>query len=1013
MNDSGHKKKNPGGRREDVSDRLTGLPGMRSLFDYANALLQENRDDPNFRAAFVYINIIGFKHYNGKYGFEQGDELIRETAEILKDCFPKDLVAHSDADHFGLVSTAEDTEERLAAAHDRIRAIRREDPVEMKAGIYFTGGSREPDAASAASDHARTACDIIHDDASLFVQVYSGQVAEQAARQTYIEEHIDSAIERGDIRVYYQPIVRALTGKLRGFEALARWQDPKYGFLSPADFIPVLEKSHQIHKLDYYVVDQTCRLLQKEYEAGREIVPVSFNLSRLDFILTDPFVEIEKIVRAHGLQRDMLRVELTESTIISNHDWMKEELGRFHEAGYYIWMDDFGSGYSALNVLKDFQFDTLKIDMEFLRDYSEKSREIVASMVSMAKRIGTHALAEGVETREQADFLRKIGCEMLQGYYFGKPAPYDENIINWQERGGGIEPRSMRRYYDAISEIDVQTDKPLSLIEYDGRQMTVLYNNPSLKELLAKLEYRDPDAEEDMVRIADHYVVTRQELFLSKYNWAKEIGKTRELRLVDHDHYIHYSITCIAASKGRMAFTFYCTDLMDESEDIRKGQSELDGMTRNLLLLYDNIFLHHLDPERDYIETVFQDPYFDRPPGTQYAGSRKHIRGYGEKMIYPDDLPRFLADNDPAKFVERIQESPTRSLVNQYRVLDSNGKYVWKVFDYILLPNQQEQVMMVTVKDSILATKRSLEQVASVYYAEINESADETDHANSYMIGTHESGLTDRDMLISLLSQDRISVFWKDRDLRYLGANDRFLRTFGLNDPNAIIGKTDEEIGWSVLEKNLQDAEHRVLGGAHEYDVVSRRNIGGSIHTCFCSEVPLYGDGQIVGVIGVWFDPEEVRELEEMVKTAETHDLQSGLLNGRGLLEAVFLLNNKRAVEGVPVHMFYLNVLSCQQILNEYGRETFWKLVRAIGDALKEELGFHAVIARLTGGVFVILVTDSSREQTPEETERSAARAVESIHTVNGNDVTVIVETKRISGLREIIQSEALLDSLE
>lgn len=231
--------------------------------------------------------------------------------------------------------------------------------------------------------------------------------------EQYILDHLDEAIARGYIHVYVQPVVRTLTRQVCGMEALARWQDPVHGLLMPGIFIDVLEKHRRIHKLDLYMVRKICE--HYRYSGNRADVPVSVNLSRLDYELCDIFFEVESEVRANKVPRSHLCIEITESALSENEDLMRDYIDRFRKAGYAVWMDDFGSGYSSLNVLKDFELDELKIDMRFLSDFHNRSKMILASIIQMAKHINIQTLAEGVETEEQFAFLRNIGCEKVQG----------------------------------------------------------------------------------------------------------------------------------------------------------------------------------------------------------------------------------------------------------------------------------------------------------------------------------------------------------------------------------------------------------------------------------------------------------------------------------------------------------------------------------------------------------------------------------------------------------------------
>ncbi len=276
--------------------------------------------------------------------------------------------------------------------------------------------------------------------------------------EQYIVDHFDEALEHGYIKVYFQPVVRTLTRKYCGMEALARWEDPEYGLLMPGEFIGVLEKHRRIHELDTRVLNIVCETfkLMNSYVD----VPVSINLSRLDYELCDIFEVVESAVLYHKVPRSSLCIEITESVLASNEDRMHQYIDRFITAGYAVWMDDFGSGYSSLNVLKDFMFDEMKIDMRFLSDFSTRSKKILASIVNMAKEIGIQTLAEGVETEEQFEFLRNIGCEKIQGYLFGRPMPFEVCLRYVEEAGMTWESPKLRWYYDDIGKLNVLSARP-------------------------------------------------------------------------------------------------------------------------------------------------------------------------------------------------------------------------------------------------------------------------------------------------------------------------------------------------------------------------------------------------------------------------------------------------------------------------------------------------------------------------------------------------------------------------
>ena len=313
----------------------------------------------------------------------------------------------------------------------------------------------------------------------------------------YVISHLDEAIENHWIKVYYQPVIRTLTGELCGMEALARWVDPQIGFLSPASFIPVLEQVRLIHQLDAYVLEEVCHMLRQRLNHNLPITPVSFNLSRYDFDMVDVFHLVEKTRAAYQIPRDALHVEITESALAVNDDAVYRAVDRLRDEGYEIWLDDFGSGYSSLNILKDYTVDLIKLDMGFLRSFTEKSRNIICSVIDMAKELGPKTLVEGVETQEHAEFLASIGCGRQQGYLYGKPQPLVGMLAHIEADARRIEPRKWCHYYDTASIAIRQTNQTSALFDlHEDGYLHFLYVNKPYRKQIHALGYSCQDVED-------------------------------------------------------------------------------------------------------------------------------------------------------------------------------------------------------------------------------------------------------------------------------------------------------------------------------------------------------------------------------------------------------------------------------------------------------------------------------------------------------------------------------------
>ena len=398
---------------------------MEKYYSGSKSFSRGSADD----MVFLFLDIEHFKSYNGRYGHAAGNELLRNFANLIRERFPDDLVCRFSDDHFIIFAKDVDIAPRLQVLKSYIQKADSEVRMGLKTGAYKdTDRTHEP---AACIDRARYACNSIKKQFDHDYCIYGPAMHTEIHRKQYIINHIEEALAKGYIVPYYQPVVWAEDGSVCGLEALARWNAPKYGLLSPGVFISVLEEYRLIYRLDHYIMERVCQDIAEAHAKGHTILPVSLNFSRLDFELTDDLVtDVDVCCKKYGISKDELHVEVTESALAGNSSELHAALDRFRQLGYALWLDDFGSGYSGLNVLKEYDFDTMKIDLQFLRHFSEneKAQPILRSIVNLADTLGMQTLTEGVETPEASNFLKNIGCQRLQGYLFGKPMPKEELI---------------------------------------------------------------------------------------------------------------------------------------------------------------------------------------------------------------------------------------------------------------------------------------------------------------------------------------------------------------------------------------------------------------------------------------------------------------------------------------------------------------------------------------------------------------------------------------------------------
>lgn len=444
-------------------DKVTGLPNTNYFRSFAKSYLKsclEKADIP----AVVLINVSNMQAYNNRYGFEKGDQLLSQIAQLLQKFFDDGVLVRFAEDNFLLATDAPDLVKSLEGAAEEID---KETDASIRAGVYRYKNISE--GVMTAVDKAKRALRYLNNNRAVVCQVYNQEVKQDFERRGYVLENFQKALDEGWIRPYFQLESRSLTGRICGAEALARWVDPKYGVLGPGFFIEVLEEAHLVHKLDLAIIRQVCAMLARRRAEQQPLVPISVNLSRVDFQVCDIFAEIEKIRHYFKLPASLLKIEILESTVTSKPQELRQAIANFHASGYEVWMDDFGSGYSNFNNLDEYDFDLLKIDMVFLRDFDSRAKvkTLLAIVVDMAKKLGMHTLCEGVETQEQSDFLREIGCERQQGYLFSKPIPEEEFLAKLAK--AKLEDPDSNSYYDTVSRVNVLFDPMIDR----GSQQTV------------------------------------------------------------------------------------------------------------------------------------------------------------------------------------------------------------------------------------------------------------------------------------------------------------------------------------------------------------------------------------------------------------------------------------------------------------------------------------------------------------------------------------------------------------
>ena len=407
-------------------DELTGIYNKQAFYAKTKEMLLDN-PDKNFD--LLRINIERFKVLNDLFGESTGDKLLRYIGKFLKEInLPLCVSGRLYADNFVVCYEAGKGDSRrmintLQMVADSFAINNR---TILSFGLYRIDDKTLP--VSVMCDRANMALWKAKGNFKNPYCEYDEKMRQQVLKEQKIINAMERAIQNKEFTLYLQPKYDIEKGTIIGAEALVRWISLENGFISPGDFIPVFENNGFVYEVDKFIWEESCRYLRKWLDEGREVHPISVNVSRID--LYDPKLvqHLVNLREKYQLPSQYLELEITESAYTEDPEQIITITRQLREAGFVILMDDFGTGYSSLNMLKDIQIDVLKLDMGFLKssDYSAKGGNILTAILKMAESLKMQAIAEGVETKEQVEFLKSIGCKYVQGFYYSKPLPVDE-----------------------------------------------------------------------------------------------------------------------------------------------------------------------------------------------------------------------------------------------------------------------------------------------------------------------------------------------------------------------------------------------------------------------------------------------------------------------------------------------------------------------------------------------------------------------------------------------------------
>ena len=604
-------------------DTLTGISNKDKFYEDTQRLIVEH---PDKRFAIIRLDINHFSLINSFFGMDEGNSLLKYIAKHLRvntADFSGSAFGRLEADIFGICvpySDKQSVEHFVMRSMNALQNFSSAYYIVPCFGIYITGEEDIP--VSIMFDRATLAAKHCKGNYVNYFEYYNDDMRLRIEKEQEIVNDMNYALQDNQFTIYVQPKYNVMTNTPAGGEVLVRWIHPKKGMIPPGIFIPLFEKNGFVVKLDAYVWEEACKMLKRWIDQGKKPNPISVNVSRVN-IYNPHFVEnIIKLVDRYQIPHNLFNIELTESAYTDNPEIMEKAINRLQGEGFSIMMDDFGSGYSSLSMLKNIPVDILKIDMNFFVDANKKSRceSIVASIVRMSKWLGIPVIAEGVETAELVSFLREIGCDYVQGYYYAKPMcvkdyeryafASDENIDKLLQSGGDTD--EVMNHIDevigfahnsqpiAVVECDTESPEELEIIRVNDAFFELL-NSPT--RVLYKYNPLDIVYERDRWKIVDSIKTAIETKGNSECEYSRYVAFSNSYKS------IHAVFEYIDTIGNKSILLARLEDITVEREfekklkKLRESMHKQAGMTGRMLIIDD------AELNRETLSSFFEDKF--------------------------------------------------------------------------------------------------------------------------------------------------------------------------------------------------------------------------------------------------------------------------------------------------------------------------------------------------------------------------------------------------------------------
>ena len=969
---------------QNQKDTLTGLPSINYFRDFSQKILDDYCERQK-GLVFIHFDVKNFRAFNYLHGFDESDRLLVHVANSILETFPEFCVSRCFNDRFIVIAHNVNIERRIKIVSNTVAFFKHSEEIVLKSGIYVVP-PLSPITSAQAQDCAEIACESVKNSEKVHIAYYNLELGKHEKLRKHIIESIDETATNDFIKVYYQPIVHVFNRKICAYEALARWEDPEFGFLSPADFIGVLEDARLIHKLDVFILRKVCAQMKISIEYGFPVVPVSINLSALDFQILDMPYLASEAVRINKLPKNLLNIEITERALGENRQEIYDVMEKFKRNGFEIWLDNFGSKYSSLNVLEEINFDLLKIDRRFLQNFhiQDRSRLILKNIMNMAKELGIRTLMEGVEDEVVLEFLRQTGCENAQGFLFGRPTPFE--MLNHSKNLH--ESLTERNYFNAIgrvnllsqapietglfagaynTELKLQSKKPnfilnglpLAVTEFDGQRFKFLMSNAGFNDIFKFLGIGEKCLPED---VFNNFSLPFAIKIRSIVQECIKTGREDSCDFVTSEGFFSIRFRCIAYdSETKVGALLAIIDYISRDVSMKREKRQ-EVALKFLYTLYSRIDLIKLDG------TEFANIYIN---SSRYIESfvkgsfELSIKSFAEKNIHVEDRIKFEKFFDIETLEERIREGSGNSLIDYFRTRNERNNFTWQM--YVLIP------MIYRGEKYFLSCSRNVNAERAKRLPEINNKGmiyydmpgnpiflllASRSFTSIFGYGSFENFLYNSFYLEASLTSDRILYMHLGKQ-GMISTNSSYMsKSYGevIRDVvlNTVVDESQQDIEkFFNLERLLKDYAHGKIFAETEFlrraDLKSKARW---LHAaCLIKESPELNEVHAFFLI---FDIDNYRKTNDAMIALIERDTLTGLYNRRtaGILIRKFLTDKKFFA------FIILDLDNFKQINDRFGHDCGDTVIKNAAEKMNEHFGDKGIIARLGGDEFLVILSD-------------------------------------------------------